>query len=60
MIVSKDSDFHDLLDRLAPNASMLWVRIGNTVNRVLLARMEMEWPRIERELNAGARFVELA
>lgn len=59
IIVSKDADFAELLGRAASGLQLVRVRIGNTQNRVLIARLESEWPRIERELAAGARIVEL-
>lgn len=59
VIVTKDADFHDLLNRSESGEQMIWIRIGNAVNRVLIGRLEVEWPRIERELTEGSRLVEL-
>jgi predicted nuclease of predicted toxin-antitoxin system len=43
-IVTKDEDFVLLqaLDRAGP--AIVWIRIGNTVRRVLLARLPALWP----------------
>lgn len=58
IIVSKDWDFFDLVDDdEAPSQPLLWIGIGNTINRVLFALLETEWPRIEDELRAGAQVV---
>jgi len=43
----------------APDARVLWVRIGNAVNRVLLARFERAWPEILARLEEGAQVLEL-
>jgi len=60
VIVSKDWDFFDLVNDEATGAQpLLWIAIGNAVNRVLLALLEREWPRIEAELLAGAEVVVL-
>src|SRR5262249_13609459 len=50
VVVSKDSDFCELLERSNPRVQMLWVRVGNSLNRVLLEKFEAEWPRLEAEL----------
>jgi predicted nuclease of predicted toxin-antitoxin system len=58
VIVTKDEDFPNLaLNR--PGPAVLWVRIGNTVNPVLFARFEAEWPQILALLESGARIVGL-
>ncbi len=58
IVVTKDEDFA-LLAAAGPSARMLWVRIGNAVNRVLLARFERAWPEIITHLEEGAQLVEL-
>jgi predicted nuclease of predicted toxin-antitoxin system len=58
IVVTKDEDF-GLLAATAPDARVLWVRIGNTVNRVLLARMERAWPEILARLEEGEQVLEL-
>ncbi|MEQ1930042.1 MAG: DUF5615 family PIN-like protein [Parvularculaceae bacterium] len=57
VIVTKDSDFMGLVDR--PPPQILWVRIGNATNRVLIQRIEMEWADVVRKLEANEAVVEL-
>jgi predicted nuclease of predicted toxin-antitoxin system len=58
IIVTKDEDFA-LLVAATPAVRVLWVRIGNVVNRVLLARFDQAWPEIVTHLEEGARIVEV-
>ncbi|HEV7689617.1 MAG TPA: DUF5615 family PIN-like protein [Hyphomonadaceae bacterium] len=56
VIVSKDADFLTIID---PDLQLLLVKVGNTQNRILIARLEAEWDRIEVELGMGKAVVEL-
>lgn len=58
IVVTKDEDFGQLAAAM-PEARVLWVRVGNAVNRVLLARFERSWPEILAHLEDGAQIVEL-
>jgi predicted nuclease of predicted toxin-antitoxin system len=58
IIVTKDEDFA-LLAAARPGPRVLWVRTGNLVNRLLLARFERSWPEVLAHLQSGARVVEL-
>ncbi len=59
IIVTKDEDF-SLFATTDPNGPrVLWVRMGNLVTRLLLARFEGSWPEIETHLHASVRVVEL-
>jgi len=58
VLVTKDEDFA-LLAPAADRPRLLWVRTGNVVNRLLLARFEQAWPQIEAHFAAGAQLVEL-
>ncbi len=57
VIVTKDSDFMGLTD--GPPPQILWVRIGNATNRVLIQRIAIEWADIVRKLEANEAIVEL-
>jgi|ERR1700741_1522349 len=57
-IVTKDEDFASLA-AMGDGPRLLWVRTGNLVNRLLLARFEAAWTEIETYFAAGARLVEL-
>lgn len=58
VIVSKDQDFAQLA-ATADGPRLLWVRTGNLVNRLLLARFEEAWPQIENHFAAKTRLIEL-
>jgi predicted nuclease of predicted toxin-antitoxin system len=60
VVMSKDSDFVDLVNRLGPPPQVLWIRCGNTSNvqmrailsRTLLAAVDL--------LQQGERLVEIS
>ena len=58
ILVSKDADFLDLLVNGKPQ--FLWVRIGNSTNRLLTERFEAEWARVEDALSRGEAVVDIA
>lgn len=58
VIVTKDEDFV-LLTAARQGPSVLWVRTGNLVNRLLLVHFERSWPEVLAHLRSGARVVEL-
>jgi predicted nuclease of predicted toxin-antitoxin system len=60
IVVSKDEDFFHLANRPADSGCLLWVRIGNCRTLFLLARFELEWPRIKKAFADGHRIVILA
>ncbi len=59
VIVTKDEDFAMLATANADGPRILWVRTGNLVNRLLLARLAAMWPEIETHLATDARVVEV-
>ena len=59
IVVSKDEDFLYLATRPEGKARLIWVRLGNCRNHVLLATFERSWPRLEVLLNAGDRIIEI-
>ncbi len=58
VIAIKDEDFARLA-AAQPGPSVLWVRTGNVVNRMLLRRFDRVWPEIIAHFESGARVVEL-
>lgn len=58
VIVSKDEDF-SVIVRIRPGPQVVWIRVGNCGNVVLLARMANVWPSLILELQAGARLIEV-
>ena len=59
IVVTKDEDFVHFVTLSDAGPQVIWVRIGNAVNRVLIARFELAWDDIEAHLLQGARLVEL-
>jgi predicted nuclease of predicted toxin-antitoxin system len=59
IVISKDEDFLYLATRPEDKARLVWVRLGNCRNHVLLATFERNWPQIEALLNVGERVIEL-
>ena len=59
VLVSKDSDFVDLVQRLGPPPRLVWVTIGNVSNAHLRSAIERAWPRVVDLLEAGEPIVEL-
>ncbi len=59
IIVTKDEDFPEraLNSRAAPQ--IVWLRIGNSTKRLLIAWFAPMWPDVLRELSAGHRIIEV-
>lgn len=58
VIVSKDEDFSAIV-RSAAGPQVVWLRIGNCSNDVLIARVAQMWPQLVAELKSGAPLVEV-
>jgi predicted nuclease of predicted toxin-antitoxin system len=58
-IVTKDEDFVILQAHDQTAQTVVWVRIGNAIRRVLLRRLEAAWPEVMHQLNIGAKVVEI-
>ena len=59
VIVSKDEDFVHLRTLNPEGPTLVWVRVGNTTRRELLAWFGRLLPDIEQALIAGERLVEV-
>ena len=59
VIVSKDEDFAQLTLVRPEPVTVVWLRLGNCRTADLLATMERAWPDIERQIDAGARLIEV-
>ena len=59
VVVTKDEDFTERALQVSSGPQVLWLRIGNSTNRVLLAWLEPLLPAALRDLQAGHRLVEL-
>lgn len=58
IVVTKDEDYAALA-RLQPSPRILWVRIGNAVNRVLLAAFDAKWQEILEHLESDSPVIVL-
>jgi len=59
VVITKDEDFVDRAMRETSGPKVVWVRIGNSTNRVLLDCLDPLLPDVIRELFAGQRIVEV-
>jgi predicted nuclease of predicted toxin-antitoxin system len=59
MIVSKDDDFAQLTLMRPEPVAVVWIRVGNCRTAELLRKMQQVWPDVIRELDSGARLVEV-
>jgi predicted nuclease of predicted toxin-antitoxin system len=59
VVVTKDADFVELLDRRGPPPQVVWVTTGNVSNAGLRALVRAAWPRAVELLRAGEPLVEL-
>ncbi|MDD5034684.1 MAG: DUF5615 family PIN-like protein [Methylococcaceae bacterium] len=60
VIVTKDSDFLDLLDRYGSPPQILWVTCGNTSNAKIKEILLKAMPRAIELLKRGERMVEIS
>ncbi|MEO5351249.1 MAG: DUF5615 family PIN-like protein [Magnetococcus sp. YQC-3] len=58
-IITKDDDFIKRSHLIADSPPIVWVRLGNTGNKQLLARFGKLLPAIEAALAAGEKIVEV-
>ena len=58
-IVTKDEDFVLLKTAEPTGPSVVWVRIGNAVRRILLQRLISVWPAVVAKLEHGDSIVEV-
>ena len=56
IIATKDEDYISLSDRFGA-VQILWIRIGNAVNRVLLERLDEVWDDVAARLEHGEAIV---
>jgi predicted nuclease of predicted toxin-antitoxin system len=59
IIVSKDEDFVLLKAINSGGPQVIWIRIGNAVRRVLMARLTTAWPSVIKKLSEGNGVVEV-
>jgi predicted nuclease of predicted toxin-antitoxin system len=59
IIVTKDEDFAERTARTTSGPVIVWLRIGNATNRVLLQWLTPRWAEITTHLEAGDRLIEV-
>jgi len=59
VVVTKDEDFAERAIQAQVGPQILWLRIGNSTNRVLFTWLEPLLPTAIKNLQAGQRIVEL-
>ena len=59
VVVTKDADFVELLDRRGPPPQVVWVTTGNVTNAALRTLVAAAWERAVELLRAGEQLVEL-
>jgi predicted nuclease of predicted toxin-antitoxin system len=59
IVVTKDEDFVQLLERLGSPPQVVWVTCGNVGNAELRRIVQAAWPRVAELLAAGEPLVEL-
>ena len=59
VLMTKDSDFVELLARHGPPPQVVWLTCGNTTNAALRRILAGAWPRVAELLGAGEPLVEI-
>ena len=60
VIVTKDDDFARLATMNRNGPRIVWLRIGNSTKRALLAWMERAWPMLVEALDRDEPIIEIA
>jgi predicted nuclease of predicted toxin-antitoxin system len=60
MVLTKDSDFVDLVARHGPPPQIVWLTCGNTTNAALREILAAAWPRVAALLAAGEPLIEIS
>jgi predicted nuclease of predicted toxin-antitoxin system len=60
IVMTKDSDFPDLLDRFGPPPQVIWITCGNTSNANLRKILSAKLPKALRLISAGEKLVEIS
>jgi predicted nuclease of predicted toxin-antitoxin system len=59
IIITKDEDFAERVSRSEVAPTIIWLRIGNATNRVLLKWIELRWTAVVALLDAKNRLIEV-
>lgn len=59
VVITKDNDFVQILERRGPPPRVVWVTCGNRSNPALKDLIVRSWPRVKELLAAGEALVEI-
>ncbi len=59
VVVTKDEDFVQLLDRRGPPPQIVWVTCGNVSKATLREIVDAAWPSVTELLDAGEPLIEI-
>jgi predicted nuclease of predicted toxin-antitoxin system len=57
VLITKDEDFVGLVQRSPSGPTLVWIKLGNTRNRVLLAAVSRALPGVIEAIAAGERLI---
>lgn len=60
IVMSKDADFAEMVDRLGPPPAVIWLTCGNTSNAALCALLKSTLPRAIELIARGDALVEIS
>jgi predicted nuclease of predicted toxin-antitoxin system len=60
VLMTKDSDFVALVERLGPPPQIIWLTCGNTSNAALRTLLTVAWSQVASLLAAGEPLVEIS
>jgi predicted nuclease of predicted toxin-antitoxin system len=60
IVLTKDVDFAEMVDRLGPPPSVIWITCGNTSNAALRSLLKTTLPRAVELITKGDRLVEIS
>lgn len=58
-LITKDDDFVAIRERAASGPSVVWLRIGNAINRVLIGWLAKSWPDAIAAIGDGVGVIEI-
>ena len=59
VVITKDEDFVQILERRGPPPQIVWVTCGNRSNPALKDLIARSWPRVRELLSSGEALVEI-
>ena len=59
IVVTKDEDFAEWVRRGRSGPVIVWVRVGNASNPMLISHFERVFPLVLKQLESGVRLVEM-